>query len=83
MGLFDPATKTLYRDRLKKLLLEIPQLSPQEREYVKALFEKFMTGGITKTEAEKVIRAMKMNFSDELDSSEVEKIKNKILGFFA
>jgi len=75
--------QNLSREKLKNLLKEIPQLSPQEREYVKALFEKFITGGITKSEAEQVIRKMKLNFADELDYFEVEKIKEKIMSFFS
>lgn len=72
----------IYKEKLEKLLKEIPELSPQEREYVKALFGKFAPQGITKFEAEKIIREMKLNFKDSLDSAEAEKIKNKILSAF-
>lgn len=72
----------IYKEKLEKLLKEIPELSSQEREYVKAFFGKVASQGITKFEAEKIIREMKLNFKDNLDSSETEKIKNKILSVF-
>lgn len=72
----------IYKEKLEKLLKEIPELSPQEREYVKALFGKVSFEGITKFEAEKIIREMKLNFKDNLDSFEAEKVKNKILSVF-
>lgn len=72
----------LYKDKLEKLLREIPELSPQEREYVKALFSKVESGGIEKWEAEKLLKGMKLNFKDNLDRIEVEKVKQKILSAF-
>lgn len=76
------SSKSISKTRLDKMLRKISALSPEEREYVKAVFSKYTSGGISKSEAEKVIRQLKMNFSDNLDSSEVEKIKQKILGYF-
>jgi len=70
---------SIYKEKLEKLLREIPELSSQEKEYVKACFSKFLTGGIDKWEAEKVIRELKLNLKDEIDSSEIEKIKAKIM----
>lgn len=67
---------------LEKLLKEISALSPEEREYVKAAFGRFQENGISKLEAEQVIRGLKLNFKDTLDPTEVEKVKLKILSFF-
>ncbi|MEK7629949.1 MAG: hypothetical protein AAB432_01015 [Patescibacteria group bacterium] len=81
MGFFS-SDKTLYREKLGILLNQISALSPEEKEYVKAIFGKYAADGISKFEAEKAIRELKFNFSDNLDSTEVEKIKIKILSFF-
>lgn len=57
-------------------------MSPQEREYVMAAFSKYLSGGLEKWEAEKILRGLKLNFYDNLDPYEVEKIKQKILSAF-
>ena len=74
--------KALAIKKLDKLLREITALSPEEREYVEAAFSRFQSNGISKLEAEQVIRGLKLNFKDTLEQSEVEKIKLKILSFF-
>ncbi|MFH0806466.1 MAG: hypothetical protein V1885_01960 [Candidatus Brennerbacteria bacterium] len=74
--------KALAAEKLDKLLREIPALSPEEREYVEAAFGRFQANGISKLEAEQVIRGLKINYKDSLEQSEVEKIKLKILSFF-
>lgn len=74
--------KTLQMKKLDTMLREITALSPEEREYVKAAFSRFQANGISKLEAEQVIRGLKLNFRDNLDPAEVEKIRWKILSFF-
>lgn len=74
--------KALAMEKLEKLLKEISALSPEEREYVKVAFARFQENGISKLEAEQVIRDLKLNYRDTLEQSEVEKIKLKILSFF-
>lgn len=74
--------KALAANKLEKLLKEIPALSPEEREYVRAAFGRYQENGISKLEAEQVIRDLKLNYRDTLEQSEVEKIKLKILSFF-
>ncbi|MDP3975035.1 MAG: hypothetical protein Q8P88_01985 [Candidatus Jorgensenbacteria bacterium] len=74
--------KALAVKKLDKLLREISALSPEEREYVKAAFGRYQANGISKLEAEKVIHDLKLNFRDNLDPSEVEKIRLKIFSFF-
>lgn len=75
-------SKSISKEKLEKLLREISALSPEEREYIKAIFSKYQTNGISKGEVEQAISRLKMNYSDNLDSSEVEKIKQKLLSFF-
>jgi hypothetical protein len=82
MSWFFSSGKILYQDKLKSLLNEISALSPEEREYVKAVFSRYASNGISREEAEKAIRQMKLNFSDNIDSQELQRIKEKILGFF-
>jgi hypothetical protein len=38
--------KPLYKQNLKRILREIPQLSSQEREYVMAAFSRYLKGGL-------------------------------------
>ncbi|MBI5732404.1 hypothetical protein HY967_00385 [Candidatus Jorgensenbacteria bacterium] len=83
MSLFSfSSSKSLSKEKLNTLLHQITALSPQEREYVKAAFSRFITGGISKAEAERTVRQLKLNFADNLDAGEVERIKLKILSFF-
>ena len=79
--LFSPS-KSISKSKLDKMLRGISALSPQEREYVKAVFGKFSSNGISRLEAERVIRGMRFNLSDSLDPTEVQRIRDKILGFF-
>jgi len=77
------SSKRIYKDKLKSLLNQISILSPQEREYVKAVFSKYASNGISREEAEKAIRELKINASDNIDAEELQRIKEKILGFFS
>lgn len=74
--------KALYKEKLKQILKEIPQLSLQEREYVIAAFSRYLKGGLEKWEAEKILKELKLNAFDILSPIEVEKIKQKILSVF-
>lgn len=86
MGIFDflsPSSgKHLSKEKLDALLRQISALSPEEREYVKAVFGRYLSEGISKEEAARAIRDLRINASDNLDAGEVEKIKLKILSFF-
>ena len=74
--------KSLRVKELDKMLKTISALSPEEREYVKAVFGKFMNNGISKMEAEETIRNLKLDHMDNIDAVELEKIRLKILSFF-
>jgi hypothetical protein len=67
---------------LDRELKEMTVLSPDEREYMKATFSKYLANGISKLEAEQAIRGLRLNFKDNLDQNEVEKVKRKLLAFF-
>ena len=86
MGIFDffaSSGRYLSQKKLEKLLREMKILSLQEREYVKGVFSRFHSNGISKEEAKRAIRELKFNFGDKLDSAEVERVRQKLLGFFA
>ncbi|MFH1867017.1 MAG: hypothetical protein ABIJ81_02950 [Patescibacteria group bacterium] len=80
MGWFS-SSKTLSVSALEKLLKEITILQPAEREYVKGLFTKYQTGGISKIEVEKAVKEMKFNTADIIDTTEAEAIKDKLLSY--
>ena len=82
MSLFSSG-KSLSKEKLNQLLYQISALSPEEREYVKAIFNKYSSGGVSVAEARKAVNELKFNYSDNLDPTEVERVKQKILGFFA
>ncbi|MFA4936962.1 MAG: hypothetical protein WC575_01525 [Patescibacteria group bacterium] len=73
--------KTLSALELEKFLHQIPILQQAEREYVKGLFTKYRTGGISKMEVEKAVREMKFNTTDIIDITETEAIKDKLLSY--
>ena len=86
MGIFDiflNPGRRLSHKKLDKLLREIKILSPQEREYVKGVLGGFLRDGVSKEEAKKAIRELRLNALDKIDSQETERIKQKLLGFFA
>ncbi len=86
MGIFDflshSTGKHLPMKKLDKMLREIRALSPEEREYVKAVFSRYQTNGITKEEANRAVRTLLENMKDTLTHGEAEKVKMKILSFF-
>ena len=79
MGLFFSFTKKIYRDEFKKIMRSIPELSESERAYTESVFENALKGGLTKGELKKEISRLKRVSGDPLDSSELEKLKNKLL----
>lgn len=75
--------KSISHFNLDKLLREISILQPAEREYVKGLFTKYQTGGVSQFEVEKAVREMKFNTSDVIDPAEAEAIKDKLLSYLS
>ncbi len=81
MGWFS-FSKYIQYYNLRKILKKIPALDSAEREYIMGLFAQYRSGGITKTEVEKVIRDLKQNRYDKIDSYEIDKIEEKLLEYF-
>ena len=79
MGLFFSTTKKIYRDKFKKIMRSVPELSKSERIYTESVFQNALKGGLTKGELKKEISRLKRISGDPLDSSELEKLKNKLL----
>ncbi len=79
MGLFFSTTKKIYRDEFKKILRSVPELSESERAYTESVFQSALKDGLTKSELKKEISRLKRVLGDPLDSSELEKLKKKLL----
>ena len=80
MGLFS-SYKTIKTRNLDKILKKVKILDRAEREYIKGVFQQYKSGGISKSEVEKVIRNLKWNTSDNIDSKEAEAIKKELLKY--
>ncbi|MBU2579959.1 hypothetical protein KKF19_03350 [Patescibacteria group bacterium] len=79
MGLFFSDGKKIYRDEFKKILRSVPELSESERAYTEGAFQRALEDGLTKGELEKEISRLKRVSGDPLDSSELEKLKKKLV----
>jgi len=86
MGLFDlfslGTSKKIYRDKFRKKLRGISDLSDKERAYTEEVFDKEIEGGLSKFEIKKKCKEIKHKTGDILEPSEVEKIKEKLLEHF-
>jgi len=80
--IFFPDKDKIYREEFKQLLYKIPVLSPQERAYVLGHFQDALKNGLDKYELRREIEQLKRIHSDELDSSEINKLKKKLLENF-
>ena len=63
-------------------MFKIPALSPQERAYVLGVFQDSLKNGLTKDELRREIEQLRKIHSDELDYSEINKLKEKLLENF-
>ncbi len=79
MGWLFPSNKKITKDDFKDFLREIPELSNKEREYIIGVFSDSLKNGLTKGELEKEIRQLKKNSDDIIESSEIEKIKERMM----
>ena len=87
MGIFDllgieGSSKKIYRDKFRKTLRKISELSDKERAYVEKAFKEELGGGLSKFEIERKCRQLKHKTCDLLESLEVRKIKEKLLKYF-
>ena len=78
MGIFFPESKKIYKEDFKKALRDIPELSDKERAYVESVFQRSLKGGLSKFELKKEINRLKYNYNDQLEPSEIKKIKEKL-----
>jgi len=85
MGLFDllgTSSRRIYRDKFRKELRKISDLSDKERAYVEKAFSRELKGGLSKFEINERCRELKYKTGDPLESVEVKKIKEKLLKHF-
>lgn len=86
MGLFDllfpGSSKKIYREDFRKALRQISDLSDKERTYVEQSFAGDLEGGLSEFELKERCRRLMYHPGDILESSEVEKIKEKLLKYF-
>lgn len=82
MGLFS-SEKKISKQKLDELLKNIPYIENSEREYIKGLFSRYQSGGISKLEVEKTVRALKIDTSDKIDKFEAEKVKEELLSYLS
>lgn len=79
MGILFDTNKKIYRKDFEQLVRNIPELSDIERSYIEGVFQDSLKDGLTKYELKEEIRKLKNNPNDEIDSFEIEKIKNKLI----
>ena len=80
--IFFDTTKKIYRDDFRKALQKISELSDKERTYVRKVFKDDLKDGLSKFEIKKRCGKLKYKTGDLLESSEVRKIKEKLLNYF-
>lgn len=72
--------KRIYRKEFEQALVSLPNISDEEREYLKGVFGDVLKDGITEKELKQKILLLKKNTSDKLDTLEVESVKRKLFG---
>ena len=83
MGLFfNVSTKRMHRGDIISEVDKISALKPQEKEYAKAMFERYDKDGLSREEAAKVLHEMATNHKDYLSHDDVEHIRKQVLGFY-
>jgi hypothetical protein len=86
MGIFDflstSGSKHLPAKKLEKMLREMHALSTGDREYIKGVFSRYESGGVSKDEAMHAIHTLLEDMHDRITHEEAEKVKMKILSFF-
>lgn len=86
MGLFDllfpDSSKKIYRDDFRAALRMISELSDSERAYVEESFNKELKDGLSKFELKTRCTHLMHKSGDNLESSEIKKIKEKLLKYF-
>lgn len=80
--LFGESIKKINQKDFDKALKSISVISPEERAYLNEVFREDLKDGLTEKELKYRIEKLSYNYNDSLDSDEVQKVKNKLLGMF-
>jgi hypothetical protein len=73
------SVKRINKKEFKKALKELPDLSNEERAYVEAAFGKELSDNqLTASEVRKRVSQLRKNYSDSLDSYEIEHLQEKL-----
>jgi len=73
------ADKRIYRDEFNNILNELFPFNGKEREYAKRIFDKDLIDGLTEWELRDKVMKMQVNQTDEIDTYEAQKIRDKLL----
>ena len=71
--------RRIYRDEFNNIIKELFPFSDKERNYLKAVFDKDLIDGLTEWELKDKVMKMEENQTDEVNTYEAGKIKNKLL----
>jgi len=71
--------KRIYKREFNKLLMFVPEISPQERRYLNQVFSKDLIDGLTEFELNRKIMQLKFDTTDQIDRVEAERIRKKLL----
>ncbi|MBI4449667.1 hypothetical protein HY634_01280 [Candidatus Uhrbacteria bacterium] len=82
MGWFFSSGKRIKRKELERILRETPSLGVAEREYVKGVFAKYLSGGVSKTEATRAIHELKRQMADVISTYEADELHARLLRVF-
>jgi len=77
MGWFSSSKKIKEND-FEKTIKDIPQLSDEERAYVKGIFKDSLRDGLSGEELKKEISQLKRDSNDSLNSFEIKKLKKRL-----
>jgi len=72
--------KRIYRDEFNSIIKELFPFGDKERNYLKTVFDKDLVDGLTEWELKDKVMKMEANQTDEVNTYEAEKIKNKLMG---
>jgi hypothetical protein len=72
-------TKKIFRKDFNGALKQLPDISPEEREYLNQVFAGDLKDGLTVSELKRTIEKLHRNPNDDLDFYEVEHVKRKLL----
>ncbi len=78
MGLFSSSKKIPFSE-VEDILRSVLSLTSSEREYVRGVFSRYRSRGISKREVKRAVLEMKRNGSDYIGHSEASSIRDALL----